>query len=147
MMMTLTEKAISNFRDGLNCAQAVLTAYAGELKIDDHTALSVSCGFGGGMGRLQETCGAATGSFMVMGIYNSSKYSENKDRKDKTYAMVREFSNRFVERHGTLKCRELMNCDLNTPEGQQYVKDSNLHETVCEKCIADSIRIIGEIMH
>lgn len=145
--MTLTEKAISNFRDGLNCAQAVLTAYASELKIDDHTALSVSCGFGGGMGRLQETCGAATGSFMVMGIYNSNRYSDNKDRKDKTYAMVQEFSKRFVERHGTLKCRELMNCDLNTPEGQQYVRDNNLHEMVCEKCIAGSIRIMGEIMH
>jgi C_GCAxxG_C_C family probable redox protein len=146
-MMTLIEKAISNFRDGLNCAQAVLSAYAPELKMDDHTALSVSCGFGGGMGRLQETCGAATGSFMVMGIYNSDRYSENKDRKDKTYAMVREFSKRFMERHGTLKCSELMNCDLNTAEGQQYLKDHNLHETVCEKCIADSIRIIGEIMH
>ena len=146
-MMTQTEKAINNFRGGLNCAQAVITAYAGELKIEDHFAQSVACGFGGGMGRLQETCGAATGSFMVMGIYNSSIYSDNKDRKDKTYAMVREFSNRFVERHGTLKCRELMNCDLNTPEGQQYVKDNNLHETICEKCIADSIRIIGEIMH
>jgi C_GCAxxG_C_C family probable redox protein len=145
-MDKLEEKAISSFRSGLNCAQAVLTAFADEMHFDNGMALSVACGFGGGMGRLQETCGAVTGSFMVMGIHNCRRYSDNKDRKEKTYAMVQEFSRKFRDKHGTMDCRTLMNCDLNTKEGQQYVKDHNLHEVVCEKCIADSIKIIQEIM-
>jgi len=140
------EKAISSFRSGLNCAQAVLTAYTDELNIDKGLSLSVACGFGGGMGRLQETCGAVTGSFMVMGVFNCRKYSDNKERKEKTYAMVQEFSRRFKEIYGTTDCIDLMKCDLNTEEGQRYVKDNNLHEVVCEKCIADSVKIIGEIM-
>jgi C_GCAxxG_C_C family probable redox protein len=57
------DKAIGLFKSGLNCAQSVLTAYAEELDFDKNLALSISCGFGGGMGRLQETCGAVTGSF------------------------------------------------------------------------------------
>jgi len=51
------EKAIQLFQSGLNCAQAVLTAYADDFNFDKGLAMSLSCGFGGGMGRLQETCG------------------------------------------------------------------------------------------
>jgi len=77
-------KAISSFRTGLNCAQAVLTAYSDDLNYDNNLALNISCGFGGGMGRLQETCGAVTGSFMVLSIYNSNRYIDNKEKKEET---------------------------------------------------------------
>ncbi len=53
----------------MNCAQAVVIAFSDELDFDREMAARISCGFGGGMGRLQETCGAATGSFMVLGIH------------------------------------------------------------------------------
>ena len=145
-MESITERAISNFRSGLNCAQAVVTAYNNQMQFDSDLALGIACGFGGGMGRLQKTCGAATGSFMVMGVYNCRKYTDNKERKEKTYAMVQEFSRKFKSIHGTLDCKDLMQCDMNTDEGKQYVKDNNLHEIVCEKCIADAIGIISQLL-
>jgi len=145
-MDTITQKAITNFKGGLNCAQAVVTSYADGMHFDTNLALGMACGFGGGMGRLQVTCGAVTGSFMVMGIHSCRKYTDNKERKEKTYAMVQEFSRRFKAIHGTLDCIDLMKCDLKTAEGQQYIKDHHLHEVVCEKCIADSIKIIDDIM-
>lgn len=145
-MKSKEEKAINSFRAGLNCAQAIVTTYSDELKFDNKMALSISCGFGGGMGRLQETCGAVTGAFMVLGIYNCKKYTDNKERKDKTYAQVQEYSKQFKALHGMLDCKSLLNCDLNTKEGQQYVKDNNLHELVCEKCIADSINILDKLI-
>jgi C_GCAxxG_C_C family probable redox protein len=145
-MISSTDKAITNFRSGLNCAQSVLTAYTDDMHVDNNLAISIACGFGGGMGRLQETCGAVTGAFMVMGIYNCKKYSDNKDRKEKTYTMVQEFSMRFKEIHGTLDCKTLLKCDLKTEEGHQYMKDNRLSEVVCEKCIADSIRILDDLI-
>jgi hypothetical protein len=51
-MKSFTEKATESFRGGLNCAQAVVTAFSEELKYDNNMALSVACGFGGGMGRM-----------------------------------------------------------------------------------------------
>jgi len=54
MTKQVEEKAIGSFKSGLNCAQAVVSAYADELNFDNNLALSVSCGFGGGMGRLLE---------------------------------------------------------------------------------------------
>ncbi len=139
------EKAIGSFKSGLNCAQSVVSAYADDLEFDLPQALRISCGFGGGMGRLQETCGAVTGSFMVLGIYNCKKYQQNQERKNKTYAMIQEFNKRFKEIHGATDCRTLLNCDLRTEEGQQYLREHNLHEAVCESCIRDSIQIIQEL--
>ena len=91
-MVSKEDKAIQSFRSGFNCAQAVLTTYSDDLDLDNNLAMSISCGFGGGMGRLQETCGAVTGSFIVLGIYNSNRFEDNKDKKEETYSMIQQFS-------------------------------------------------------
>jgi C_GCAxxG_C_C family probable redox protein len=144
--MKLTEdKAICSFRSGLNCAQSVLTAYSDDLSFDNNLALGIACGFGGGMGRLQETCGAVTGSFMVLGIINSKKYTNNNERKEGTYFMVQKFSEEFKAIHGSTDCKSLLNCNLRTEEGHRYAKENNLFGTICEKCISDSIRIVEEL--
>jgi len=145
MGLTKKEKAIDSFRSGLNCAQAVLTVYTNDLNFDESLALRISCGFGGGMGRLQETCGAVTGSYMVFGMHICGKYADNKERKEETYALVQKFSDKFTALHGTMNCKQLINCDLGTEEGQRYAKKNDVHGTICEKCIADSIEIIEEL--
>ena len=145
-MESIEEKAIRTFRSGLNCAQAVITAYSEEMKFDNNLALSVSVGFGGGMGRLQKTCGAVTGSFMVLGIHNCKKLSANKDRKEATYSMIQKFSQEFKLINGTTDCLELLKCDLKTEEGNLFAKENNLFGTVCEKCISDSVRTINKLI-
>lgn len=137
--------AISTFKSGLNCAQAVLTAYSDDFGLDNNIALSISCGFGGGMGRLQKTCGAVTGAYMVLSIYSSGKYPENNARKEESYALIQKFSDKFKSIHGTTNCKTLLNCDINTAEGRQSAVDQGLFETVCEKCISDSILILEEL--
>jgi len=145
--MNFKEKdAIASFRSGYNCAQAVLTTFTDDFKIDKKTALLISSGFGAGMGRLQETCGAVTGAFMVAGIYNCQKYTNNVEKKDKMYAMIQNINKMFVDIHGTSLCRELLNCDLKTEEGQKFVHENNLHEVVCEKCISSAINILEELI-
>ena len=146
MKNQIIERALESFRGGLNCAQAVVTAFSEELNYDKNMALSISCGFGAGMGRLQDTCGAVTGSFMVLGIVNCRKFTDNKERKEATYGMVQKFSDKFKQIHGTLDCSSLLNCDLKTEEGNRFAKENNLFGTVCEKCISDSIGILEEII-
>lgn len=146
MKLKKEEKVIDSFKSGLNCAQSVLTTYSDDLNFDDHLALRMACGFGAGMGRLQETCGAVSGSFMVLGIYNCIKHSDNEERKEKTYTMIQRFADKFKAIHGTTDCKSLLNCDLKTEEGRDYAHDHNLYEIICEKCILDSIRIIEELI-
>jgi C_GCAxxG_C_C family probable redox protein len=140
------ELAISGFREGLNCSQAVLTAFSEELKFDKNLAMMVSTGFGGGMGRLQETCGAVTGAFMVLSIYSGNKFLTNNERKENSYSMIQDFNGKFLSKNKTTNCKALLNCDLKTPDGKLYAKENNLFETVCEKCVLDSIKIIDEMI-
>ncbi|MCL2797413.1 MAG: C-GCAxxG-C-C family protein, partial [Firmicutes bacterium] len=60
--MDKASKAVELFNSGCNCAQAVFSVYCDELEIDKETALKIAHGFGAGMGRLQEVCGAVTGA-------------------------------------------------------------------------------------
>ena len=145
--MSQTEEiAISLFSSGLNCAQAILTAYTEKIDIDQSLAINISCGFGGGMGRLQETCGAVTGAFMVLSIYNGKKYAENGVKKIMTYSMIQDFHSKFISRHGTSNCKDLLNCELTTEEGLIYHQTNNLSEKVCEKCIRSSVQIINALI-
>jgi C_GCAxxG_C_C family probable redox protein len=141
-MKELEEKAIHSFYNGMNCAQAVITAYADHLKFDPDMALAVSNGFGGGMGKLQKTCGAVTGSFMVLGIYNSKRHVENIDARNATNEMIQRFTVDFTALYGSLDCKALLNCDFTTEEGEKEFKDLDLKKNVCSKCISDSIKLI-----
>lgn len=144
--MSKNELAIQYFRSGLNCAQSVFAAFCDDLQFDHSSALSVSAGFGGGMGRLQLTCGAVTGAFMAIGVYNSKKYDDNASRKAKSVEMVQAFNLAFIKENKTTSCRELLNCDLRTPEGQKYAHDNNLFGTTCEKCITDAVEIMDGLI-
>ena len=145
MKKSLEDKAIQSFRGGLNCAQAVVTSFSENLNFDKNMAEIISCGFGGGMGRLGETCGAVTGSYMALGIFNQ-KFPDNASRKEATYALIQEFSKKFKQIYGTTDCKTLIRCDLKTEEGHKYAKENNLFETVCEKCIKDSIEILNQLI-
>ena len=145
-MNTTKDIAIQSFRSGMNCAQSVVTAYADLLNFDPDLAAGLSCGFGGGMGRLQQTCGALTGAFMVLGIHNSRLYSDRVELKNRTYTQVREINEKFAQSQGATDCRSLLGCDLQTDEGMQFHKDTNQSKMICEKCIAASIELLDEIV-
>jgi C_GCAxxG_C_C family probable redox protein len=146
MEKNINEKALESFRSGLNCAQAVFSAYSEKLGFDYDLAVSVSCGFGGGMGRQQGTCGAVTGAYMALGVHNCNKIAGNNERKAHTYAMVQEFSKRFRALHGATDCIDLLKCEIKTQEGHDHAKALNLFETVCEKCITNAISIVDELV-
>ncbi len=134
------------FKQGFNCAQAVFSTYAPLLKIKKEDALRISTGFGGGMGRLQDVCGAVTGAFMVIGCKHGMVDSADSASKENAYALVQEFSNQFRQLHGTISCRELLDCDLNTAEGKQQFKEKDLHNQVCLPCVRDASKLVEELL-
>lgn len=89
--MKKEELAISYFQNGFNCAQSVLSSYKDEINLPEEILLKVASGFGAGMGRLQETCGAISGAYMVLGLKYGQYKKEDKEANQKTYALVREF--------------------------------------------------------
>lgn len=139
--MNLTEKAISYFREGYSCSQSVLMACTGE----SESAAMTAAAFGGGMGRLQKTCGAVTGAYIWLGIkYGSAGVPGDRD-KQRVYDRVREFNRIFTERNGSDCCSDLLGEDLNSLEGKARIASRGLTEKVCEKCIRDAMDIIESL--
>lgn len=138
--------AINYFRNGFNCAQSVLISYKDKMNINEDDLLKISCGFGGGMGRLQNTCGTVIGACMIIGLKYGKYKKEDNEAREKTYRLVREFDAEFKKINKTTNCRELLGCDLLTEEGKKYLKDNNLTEKVCIKCIKCSIKILNRLI-
>ena len=144
--MNHADAAVSEFSKGFACSQAVLAAYAAEYGLDRDIALKISAGFGGGMGRMGQTCGAVTAAYMVIGLKHGSTSRSDQDAKQKTYRMVREFTEQFKARHGSAVCRDLLGCDISTPEGSETMKQKRLHQTVCTKVVHDACEILDEML-
>ena len=145
-MGTHIERALALHDEKFNCAQAVFATYAPAFGVGEVEALKAAAGFGGGMGRLQETCGAVTGGLMVLGCRYGMVRPGETEAKEETYAQVQEFVRRFREIHGTSSCRELLGCDLNTPEGMARYRENDLGTIVCAECIRSACRLLDEMV-
>jgi C_GCAxxG_C_C family probable redox protein len=144
--MTRADRAVSLFREGFSCSQAVFTAYAGELGLAHETALRIAQPFGGGIAKSGDWCGAVTGAFLVIGLKYGRIKADDTAAKDKTYALVQEFVRRFRSKHGSVRCNDLLGCDIGTPEGQKTIEEKKLHQTLCEDLIRDAMGILDGLL-
>ena len=96
------------FLKGYNCSQSVVAAFAPQLGLTEEMALRLSAGFGAGIGRMREVCGAFCGVVTVL----SMVYADPADPKDKSrmYALVQQTAEQYRTRNGggSIICRELL---------------------------------------
>lgn len=143
--MSKSEVAVEDFRTGANCSQAVLGVYAGERDLDPDLALRIASGFGGGLGRLGHTCGAVTGAIMAIGLVASNAEPRGLASKTHVYGLVRSFVEEFEARHHTTACRELLGCDISTPQGYEEATKLGVFVTRCPEYVRDAVEILEEL--
>jgi C_GCAxxG_C_C family probable redox protein len=138
--------SVGIFLKGYNCAQAVLWSFHDELRLDPDAALKVACGFGAGMGRQQQTCGALAGGIMVLGLKYGRGGNQDRVATEVTYSKVRDLMQRFEAKHGSCLCRTLLQgCDLSTEEGQRFFKENDLLNKTCKRCVETVVQALEEI--
>lgn len=146
-MSTLSDKAAEKFLSGCNCAQAVILPFCEEMNMDSFTAWNVACGFGAGIAKRQEVCGAVTGGVMVLGMMLGTKGAHDRTVVDDAYAKCDEFMSRFEAVHGSYSCLQLLQGhDLSTEEGRQAVKDLDLRKQTCLRCVQTAVEILEEML-
>lgn len=145
------ERAKELFKQGFNCSQSVFAACADLYGIEDEAlALRLSASFGGGIGRMRETCGAACGMFMLAGLENGSAKAGDAEGKMQNYALVQDLAAKFRDENGSLRCAELLgiksqeqgiqtNDPTPAPRTEEYYK-----KRPCVEMVASAVRMFLE---
>jgi C_GCAxxG_C_C family probable redox protein len=139
------DETVSRFKDGLNCAQAVLTVYGPQFGMDRESAQNIAGAFGSGMG-MGETCGAVTGALMVIGLKHRKVKGARFISKEETYDLAGEFITRFRERNRSVACRDLLECDVTTREGLREAQKEKHFKKRCPKYVRDAAEILEELL-
>lgn len=146
-MKTKREIAAEKMTEGFNCAQAIFYAHCDDLQFDKDLALKIASGFGGGMGRKGEVCGAVSGGIIVLGFKYGNVQKEDHSAKERVYAKTRELMDQFQKRHGTYICRDLLKgCDLTTVKGYNDFKEKDMFNRTCKPCVESVVEILDKIM-
>lgn len=106
--MSKADSAKELFESGCNCCQAVFCAFLDETNLTKEDAMRLSAGFGGGVGRMREVCGAVSGLTMVLSNKFASTDPNDKKAKTELYALIQQAAGDFKEENGSIICRELL---------------------------------------
>ncbi|NLS85369.1 MAG: C_GCAxxG_C_C family protein [Ruminococcaceae bacterium] len=112
--MTHAAKAGKLFDMGYNCSQSVAAAFSEEMGMDVESVCAMTAGFGGGVGRLREVCGALCGMTFVVGKLTSTG-KPGDEEKAKMYEFVQQLAADFKRANGSIVCRELLGLDDAAP--------------------------------
>lgn len=134
--INIKEGAEANFASGFNCAESVLLAITVTLKIKSDSVPKAAAGFGGGVSKYGNICGALSGAVMAMGIVEGRTSPRDLNSKLKIYGKVAILIEEFKKEFGSITCRELTGCDLLTEEGQNKFSNDKIHERICLKFVA-----------
>jgi hypothetical protein len=83
---------------------------------------------------------------MVVGLKCSAKDSKDVAAKAEAGRIAQEFLARFKAGQGSLLCRDIIGCDLSTPEGVKYAMESGRHQNLCPKAIRNAVEIIEDLL-
>ena len=117
--MSKGEEALRLFMDGCNCAQSVAAAFSSDMNMDQQQVKRLTIGFGAGVGRLREICGAVSGmAFVISALYDEDKGA--------IYARIQDVAEQFRTQAGSLVCRELLGLEIagaDSPVPQERTAD------------------------
>ena len=140
-------KAVELFKSGYNCSQSVVGAFADMYGFTEEQAFRMSASFGGGIGRMRQTCGAACGMFLLAGLEKGAVDGKDREGKAANYALVQELAAEFEKRNGSLICAELLG--LKKTEGSSIPEartEQYYAKRPCVRMIEEAARIWTEYL-
>jgi C_GCAxxG_C_C family probable redox protein len=129
--MSVEDEVRVAFDSGLNCAESLFLVLSKHSKLEKDGVRfipRIATGFGGGVARNGDMCGALSGA--VMAICLALGRDGPDQSRDQCYAAVDQCYNDFVKTFGSCKCRELTHVDFKTPDGNAIYRE-RVHRERC----------------
>jgi C_GCAxxG_C_C family probable redox protein len=142
--MSTADKAVESFKNGLNCSQAVLFTCGPALGLDEKTCIKIAAPFGGGIGHIQEVCGAVSGAAMAIGLKHGEG-TDQRDKRDRVIGLTQEFIEEFRKRNGFIRCRDLLNFDITTRSGLLKAREQGTFN-VCADYVRSAVEILEKML-
>ncbi len=147
-MSKKAEQAERLFREGYNCCQAVVGAFADELGMDTEEVLRLASSFGGGMGRLREVCGAVSGMFMIAGLERGYDDPKASAEKKEHYALIQRLAEAFREENGAIVCRELLGLEQKKDDPTPEVRTASYYQKrPCAEMVKSAVQILEKELY
>lgn len=148
-MENRVNRALELFKNGYNCSQSVTAAFADMYGFNEEQALRMSASFGGGIGRMRETCGAACGMFLLAGLHKGQTEADDKEAKKENYQLVQDLAAEFKKRNGSINCGELLGLKDKkeisaTPEERT---PAYFQKRPCSKMVEEAAKIWSEYLN
>lgn len=142
------KRAVDLFKEGFNCSQSVCAAFAEQYGYTQEQALRMSASFGGGIGRMRMTCGAACGMFLLAGLHTGCTDGANRSGKEANYKLVQQLADEFVRRNGSLICAELLGLPSHRNTDTQPEKRTAEYykKRPCVQMVEEAARIWAEYL-
>lgn len=138
------KRAVELFNSGYNCAQAVCAAWADCYGMSEKQMLLVASSFGGGIGRMRKTCGAACGMFLLAGLETGTTDPKNHEQKGANYKVVQRLAAEFTARNGALDCADLLsgkNIAVNKNPSPEARTPEYYKKRPCPQIVEEAARI------
>jgi len=136
-MHNKVEQASGYFAGGLYCSQAVLGAFCEDYGLERQKAFDIACGLGSGV-RCADICGAVSGAVLVIGL----KYGGD---QQKCNQKTEEFLKLYRQVNGDIICRELLGCDISTPQGVKEAQSKDLYATRCMDLVISAAELLEQL--
>jgi C_GCAxxG_C_C family probable redox protein len=144
--MTKSDDAEQCFQQGFTCSSAVFSTFSEEMGLDPDTARKCSCGFGAGVSKTGNICGAVSGAILVIGLkYGKTKPGDDA-ATDRARGLVRKFIREFTARHGSVNCTELLGYNLGNPADYENARRAGLFTTKCPAFVRDAAGILERML-
>jgi len=143
--MNKKEYALSLFEGNLNCAQSVLSAFSQEINLDIINLQKIGSNFGGGMAE-GGICGAATAAFMILGIKFGTDQTYNAKQKANNDEMLARYKAQFINRFGSLNCKDLIGYDIKIPDEQKMAIEKEVFKSKCPLFVSGSVEVIESMI-
>jgi C_GCAxxG_C_C family probable redox protein len=117
------------FNSGLNCAESVLTAVMEHLGVTGDWFPRVATGFGSGIARTGEVCGAFTGAMIAAGWVLGR--NDPAGSTEEIYQLGATLIGEFIDRFGSTSCKKLIGVDLSDEYERNMARETGRFVACC----------------
>lgn len=138
--------AVRFVEKGFLCSEAVLSALSQTLNIESDIIPKIATGFGAGISRLGEVCGAFSGAIMGLGLQFGRNTVQESPLETEPYEFGTTMANLFITRFGHLRCRDLIGLNLAVEADRQAYRELKLWETRCRDIVRISTGLAYDLL-